>query len=321
MNLSKGKLTVACILISFAFFPCSGNNSTDGGLLWKITGNGLKEPSYLFGTNHGMSIDFVDSIPGFWDAFNSAKQLAVEYDIAKYKHLDSVHVFLPKDTTYLELINSSDRAVLDSVLLIYSHVTSKEMRLRPGYLMTQLEMSMLKKASSEWEKENPYLRVVNFYKNIDTRLQHFANFRSYPIIGLDSKEELNRLGLNDFSCMFKSNYLADQAKEMVQYIKDIPKDSLIEINHKSMEAYYNQNLKSVYKWATHYRLNDKKANEVTYIMTAVRNLSWLDKILASIRKQSTFIAVGVAHLPGEKGLINLLRKEGYTVNPVIRKRQ
>ena len=38
-----------------------------------------------------------------------------------------------------------------------------------------------------------------------------------------------------------------------------------------------------------------------------------DKI---IRKKSAFIAVGAAHLGGEKGVIELLRKKGYTVKPV-----
>jgi uncharacterized protein YbaP (TraB family) len=35
------------------------------------------------------------------------------------------------------------------------------------------------------------------------------------------------------------------------------------------------------------------------------------------KKQSVFCAVGAAHLPGETGVIELLRKKGYTVEPVI----
>lgn len=31
---------------------------------------------------------------------------------------------------------------------------------------------------------------------------------------------------------------------------------------------------------------------------------------------SVLIAVGAGHLPGEKGLISLLRQKGYTVEPV-----
>lgn len=44
-----------------------------------------------------------------------------------------------------------------------------------------------------------------------------------------------------------------------------------------------------------------------------RNLNWMPKITAMLPKHSHTIAVGAAHLPGEYGLINLLRKQGYRV--------
>jgi uncharacterized protein YbaP (TraB family) len=37
-----------------------------------------------------------------------------------------------------------------------------------------------------------------------------------------------------------------------------------------------------------------------------------------MKKESLFVAVGVAHLPGEEGVINLLRKAGYKVKPVTK---
>ena len=48
-----------------------------------------------------------------------------------------------------------------------------------------------------------------------------------------------------------------------------------------------------------------------------RNLDWVKQIPGLMKKNSCFIAVGALHLPGEKGLISLLRKEGYQVKPVI----
>lgn len=38
-----------------------------------------------------------------------------------------------------------------------------------------------------------------------------------------------------------------------------------------------------------------------------------------MKKQSVFFAVGSAHLAGEFGIINLLRKAGYDVKPVLEK--
>ena len=47
-----------------------------------------------------------------------------------------------------------------------------------------------------------------------------------------------------------------------------------------------------------------------------RNRIMTDRMIELIEKKSTFIAIGVLHLPGEIGVIELLRKRGYTVKPV-----
>ena len=47
-----------------------------------------------------------------------------------------------------------------------------------------------------------------------------------------------------------------------------------------------------------------------------RNKAWSEKLPAIMKTAPTFIAVGALHLPGDKGLLNLLKKQGYTVEPV-----
>jgi uncharacterized protein YbaP (TraB family) len=47
-----------------------------------------------------------------------------------------------------------------------------------------------------------------------------------------------------------------------------------------------------------------------------RNLAWVPQLEKLFREKRTFVAVGSLHLPGEEGLITLLRKAGYTVKPV-----
>lgn len=319
-NFASWKSFFASTLILLVVCSCDRYINTDGGLLWEITRNGLKEPSYLFGTNHGMSGDFVDSIPGFWDAFNSVEQFVMESDFTKPKRLDSikpVNIFLPKDTTYHDLLDDDELAVLDSILLIYSPYNSREMRLAPAKLLLELQIGMVKRESRKWAKENPYLRVVYFKRNIDSRLLKIARFRSYPIIELDSEEEMDKLGIRDWSILFSSDDLRVKAKEMVQSFKGIQEDSLMEIARNSMEAYYKQDLKLLHQWSTHPRiLKDKMTKINHYVIAIERNIMWIDKILPAVNKKSSFIMVGAAHLPGKKGVINLLRKEGYTVQPI-----
>ena len=47
-----------------------------------------------------------------------------------------------------------------------------------------------------------------------------------------------------------------------------------------------------------------------------RNVTMRDRALPLLAKGGAFIAVGALHLPGDKGLVALLREAGYTVTAV-----
>ena len=47
-----------------------------------------------------------------------------------------------------------------------------------------------------------------------------------------------------------------------------------------------------------------------------RNAVWIEKIRKMTTSQSILFAVGAGHLGGENGVLNLLRKEGFTITPI-----
>jgi uncharacterized protein YbaP (TraB family) len=47
-----------------------------------------------------------------------------------------------------------------------------------------------------------------------------------------------------------------------------------------------------------------------------RNVTWVKKMIPMISSQSILFALGAGHLGGENGVLNLLRKEGYTLTPI-----
>jgi uncharacterized protein YbaP (TraB family) len=51
-------------------------------------------------------------------------------------------------------------------------------------------------------------------------------------------------------------------------------------------------------------------------LITVRNFRMAERVIPMVRERSTFIAIGSGHLPGHEGVIALLKKEGYTVEPV-----
>ena len=78
-------------------------------------------------------------------------------------------------------------------------------------------------------------------------------------------------------------------------------------------AYKNQDLQSIQKWIEKESINTELPID---IFIEKRNIKWLPKIIDEINNKGTFITVGAGHLPGEKGLINLLRKKGFKLKSI-----
>ncbi len=105
-----------------------------------------------------------------------------------------------------------------------------------------------------------------------------------------------------------------QAKELLKNIDSLDKyknefDTL-------MLAYKNQQLDIMEKLITK---SEFGMDEFEDVLLNRRNANWVEKIGVIMKSKSIFIAVGAGHLVGEKGLINLLKKEGYAVVPLINK--
>jgi uncharacterized protein YbaP (TraB family) len=65
-------------------------------------------------------------------------------------------------------------------------------------------------------------------------------------------------------------------------------------------------------------LINKSTSQSDYedILIYNRNRNWVPVMEKAMSDHSVFFAVGAGHLPGENGVIRLLRKAGYTVRPV-----
>ena len=105
-----------------------------------------------------------------------------------------------------------------------------------------------------------------------------------------------------------------QAQQLLSYIETAGKDS---IGDKQMEdmfkAYNNQDLQKLEELMIE---TDAGMAGFTDILLYHRNQNWVKKLKTLLPQKSILVAVGAGHLPGEKGVINLLRKEGYKVTPV-----
>jgi uncharacterized protein YbaP (TraB family) len=108
-----------------------------------------------------------------------------------------------------------------------------------------------------------------------------------------------------------------QAEQLVSYIDSANKGSEGDKQLKEMfKAYKSQDLQKLEELMIE---TDAGIASFTDILLYHRNRNWVNKLKTLLPGKSLMVAVGAGHLPGEKGLINLLRKEGYTVTPMENK--
>jgi uncharacterized protein YbaP (TraB family) len=108
-----------------------------------------------------------------------------------------------------------------------------------------------------------------------------------------------------------------QAQQLVSYIDSANTGNIEDKQMKEMfDAYKKQDLKKLEELMVE---TDAGMAGFTDLLLYHRNQNWVKKLKVLMHEKSLVIAVGAGHLPGEKGVINLLRKEGYTVSPVENK--
>lgn len=324
-------ITLLLTILFNTMMSASCKNNAEEGLLWEISGNGLTEKSYLFGTWHGyagVSIDFLDSIPNFYKVFDTVSQYAGENagnkDVnealkALKEHLGEL--WMPQDLKYYDLLNKPDIQFLDSLLQKYIGVTSSEINIRPNHLFFTLSTIFSQKSYMETQDEK--CKVV-----MDHYLQHKAQEKKYSLVGLDSPETTKRLLMELYLRDYKPGMnLKENADALIRQTKELvsqeENEDLKKIVKNMQDAYRNMDLKKLVKLknqsiqiAKELLPPDVNFDENYHFYLIERNKLWMEKIPALINDKPTFIAVGALHLYGKQGLIQLLREKGYTVKPV-----
>lgn len=312
-------ITLAFVLIFSTTMSSFCQSNPEGGLLWKISGNGLSQPSYLFGTWHGtydILDSFLDTIPGMHTAFDACTQFVGEVgtnttdsaaiEDAKKKML----VLLPKDSTYAVLLNKTDILFLDSVLTERIGTVSAEVNLAPSQLsMVLMQISKIKKMEEKGlsKKQLDSLQM----KVIDEALTLRAKEKGYTIQRFETVAE-------QLDMLFPPISLQKAAILLIRGLREDNPAILEELD----AAYRSQDLRKIAAFEENLKASiadperQKEYDDTMDLLLRKRNQAWIEKIPSFIKDKPSFIGVGVRHLPGKTGLICLLQEKGYTVEPV-----
>ncbi|NLZ94255.1 MAG: TraB/GumN family protein [Bacteroidales bacterium] len=291
------------LLLSISLSSCAQTPKQETGLLWKISGNNLEEPSYLFGTHHLVPLSFLDSINGLDEAFNATKQTIGELDMNDVGEMQMqlmVASLMPEGYSYKDLLDDEDRKILDETLKEYvGGGLDQFQQMKPAMLNMLLSVMMYKKFYPT-DEENI---------SMDEHFQKEARDRYRQTVGLETVEE-------QIDVLFGSQPVERQAESLLCSIKNI--DFGKKQMDRLMKAYHAQNLTVMAKLYEEEDPNNPcpSTEEEKDKLNKQRNENWMKQLPERISTKPSFIAVGCLHLVGEDGLINLLRKEGYTVEAV-----
>lgn len=268
-------------------------------LLWKISGNGLKQPSYLFGSHHLISIQFLDSVPGLFKAFNECKTVVGEIVIDNAEAVAFLQkaAIMPSKITISSLLTRDQYQLVDNELRNILHLDLKELDLMNPGLITILYETELYRQTTGYSADI----------SLDSYFQLVAAYEGKNIKGLETIEK-------QVETLFSNKNLQHQAEELVHSIQH--KDSILKKMSSVNQLYRKGKLEELASFSKKDEfLGDMSEEEYIQLLDA-RNEEWM-KILPSLIKNSAcFIVVGALHLPGEKGLVYQLQKLGYKVKPV-----
>ncbi len=338
MKINLTLLSLLLVLLN-ACNPKVNQPIPNHGLFWKISGNELQQPSYLFGTYHSIdAMQILDSLPNIDSIFNATDQLICESELSanwSYKNNKKVSkkpqsLYKPwpvKDSTYQNLLTEDQKNILDSVLNTNKFLfgIKNKWNVRPTTLLNiyKYEMNKTKKKDS--------LNKPNYNHIPDTYFQYLAKDRNIEIISLDSVGALKAISDSIINITPQLTYRAE-VESLIYQIENYSKiDSLKEVSLKIfLSAYFNQDLQKLIEFyqnpnlfASNCLSTDtacEKLNENFKLKQKLtidgRNAYWMQQIPSLIQNKSSFIAVGAGHLGGKKGVIHQLRQLGYTVERI-----
>lgn len=281
-----------CTLICVLFFGTQSLFSQQSNsLLWKISGNHLSKPSYLYGTMHSRdkrAHEFGDSV---LVKLNECDAVALELLTGEMMQnpFAMLGYIMMKDTTLDMLLSEKDYQLVKTFaadkLGVFGMVVDKIMPIFTSGLITEMMMG------------------DDMDATVDEFFEKTAIENGKKAIGIETVEE--QLGaLSQIS-------LKEQAEMLAEQLQTMDEDSVT--FEKLMQCYRQQDLSCLQEIYS----SEEVSESFDKALVDSRNRIMAHRIDSIIRQQPAFVAVGALHLVGGNGLIELLQQSGFAVTPVF----
>lgn len=277
-------LTAVALIMSIALF--AQENDT---FLWKVSGNGLKKDSYVFGTIHmACAPDFKieDKVK---NAIKTTDRIALELNAANPETMKAMQAKMGPVPNFFEGLAPEKKQLIDSVLTSKNLSSAILDQFGPAVIVSLLSMQ-------SFECQSP-----QDMKSMEMELLKLEGGEGKPVDELETAD----FQIDLINGLFK-------AEDLYTYLKDL--DSMKGETKKLVAAYFNNKPADMEEL---FAKTSSMSPEKEELMLNKRNQEWIKKMPAMMENNSTFFAVGAGHLLGKNGVIQLLKDKGYKLTPIL----
>ncbi len=287
------------ILSIAVFFVAISSNAQ---ILYKVSGNGAKGDSYVMGTHHLAPISILDSLESFNSAINSVDAVYGEIDQSEMNSPQTQQKMMmaamaPTDSTLSKVFTKEQFDSIDNVLKKYSGGQAALNMLEP----------MIPTLVSQQLAILINMQVIpnfNPMQQLDTHVK---------AIGAQAGKEVNGFETVEFQInVLFGDPISKQAEDLLESIRK--EDMMKSFSFDLYNAYITQDIEKLRQLMIDPDLGLEPEDEAK--MLTNRNINWVNQLKTILPQKSVFVCVGAGHLPGENGVLNLLRQAGYTITPV-----
>jgi len=297
------------LLAVLVFSLFSASAQTYQGLLWKITGNGLEKPSFLYGTMH------------------VSNKVAFHLSDSFYKAIEAVDVVSLEinPETWMSTMTSQDY-VADKMGNAFS-VRSQDQS--SGFYKSHFAVE----EPSNKELGNALSAELGILNSLLYRTSNYsADFQEDTYLDLfiyqaGRKQGKEITGLENLGTTMLLNEQAakpEKDKEQKKILREIAERKQYELRKLLAGKNYGEVMEDAYRNGdldlldSMSRLGGTDKNHDLIIV--YRNQKMAEAMDSIMQEKSLFAGIGAAHLPNSYGVIHLLREMGYTVRPVSTKK-
>ena len=264
----------------------------ENSLLWEVSGKGLKQPSYLYGTMHMVCAEDAKLSDGLKEAIKDAKQVYFELDMDNMEEMMSVlkYARMTNGLKISDLVSAEEYSRLEEYF-------SKNKSILPFSMMSRFKPYFITAIISEG--------MLGCQQKSSVEQMIMAEARQYD------KEVLGLETLEFQASIFDSIPYEKQAQDLVMYVDSIEKFRLV--TQEMVEMYRKQEINNMDSLM---EKSDPGMIQYMDLLLYDRNARWAVQIPKQMFEMPTLFAVGAGHLGGDKGVIALLKKQGFTVKPL-----